>query len=123
VPTLIDPQGRTRGKLLVTGEGTGDDECDVYDSQRGRTYNGLEHDGEARGLNKDGPDGPRGDLYRPARALATLQTSYEWCRLVYETAARAKEGLLLAMWVRANANPIRPTRRAPQPRRAPSPSS
>jgi hypothetical protein len=111
VPTLIDPQGRTQGKLLVTGEGSGDDECDVRSfGEVGfgeLEYDGLEHNGNERGLNKDEPEGPRAALHAPARALATLQTSFEWCRMVRSAALgrEPKDGLLLAMWVRAGANP------------------
>jgi hypothetical protein len=103
VPTLIDPEGRTRGRLLVSGEGTFDDECDVpFSGTPLRAYNGLEHDV----LNKDGREGPKGPrAYAKAAALATLQTGYEWCRLVREASRSGRDGLLLATWVRANGNP------------------
>ncbi len=112
VPTLVDPEGRTRGKLLVTGEGSGDDECDVFvfDGFGPRAFNGFEHSG-ADGLNKDAPSGAKGGLYEPAAALAVHQTSYEWCRLVRDAAfARpaARDGLLLATWVRPGGNPHPP---------------
>ena len=47
-------------------------------------------------------------LYYPARRMAVLQTSYEFCRAVYEAAfarPRAQDGLLVATWVRPGANP------------------
>jgi hypothetical protein len=45
---------------------------------------------------------------RPSRALATLQTGYEWCRLVREAALVGQDGLLLALWVRPGGNPHPP---------------
>jgi hypothetical protein len=103
VPTLIDPDGRTRGRILVTGEGAQDDECDIsFENVPLQAYNGLEH----HVLNKDSPTGPKGALaHAKAYALATLQTSYEWCRLVREAALADRDGLLLATWVRSNGNP------------------
>jgi hypothetical protein len=99
VPTLIDPDGRTRGRLLVTGEGTLDDECDVYfQGTTIRAFNGFEH----HVLHKDDPS-RRG--HARARALATLQTGYEWCRLVREAGQAQRDGLLLATWVKAGGIP------------------
>jgi hypothetical protein len=104
VPTLVDPEGRARGRLLVTGEGRFDDECDVHFSGIPllRAYNGFEHSE----LNKDAPDGPNGpSAHTKAAALATLQTGYEWCRLVRDAGRSGRDGLLLATWVRAGGNP------------------
>jgi hypothetical protein len=103
VPTLKDEHGAVRGRLLVTGEGTGDNECDVNFTGTGiRAYNGLEHSV----LNKDNPTAHAGPvLHAKALALATLQTGYEWCRLVRQAAEAGRDGLLLATWVRAHGNP------------------
>lgn len=110
VPTLFDREDRLRGRLLVTGEGTFDDECDIYffdedplsDDPPARAYDGLEHGV----LNKDSPDGPKGRAaHAKARALATLQTGYEWCRLVHEASRVARAGMVLATWVRSGGNP------------------
>ncbi len=99
VPTLVDASNRTQGRLLVTGEGTWDDECDVpFTGTLVRAYDGLGHDE----LNKDGESRPGHDQ---AVALATLQTSYEWCRLVREAGLANADGLLLATWVRSGGNP------------------
>jgi len=111
VPTLVDAQGRTLGRLLETGQGTADDECDVS-TPSGPNYTGIKHDN----LNKDCPtcgaeDVPleeRRSKHAKARALATLQTGYEWCRLVREAASVGQDGLLLALWVRAGGNPHPP---------------
>ncbi|MEU7864211.1 hypothetical protein [Nonomuraea sp. NPDC049141] len=119
VPTLISPDGTQIGRLLETGRGGGDHECSVrYLTPRGSflgapiAYTGIRHDV----LNKDCPEcGDTGlslakrDLkYRKARALATLQTGYEWCRLVREAALVNRDGLLLATWIRAGGNPHPP---------------
>jgi hypothetical protein len=65
-------------------------------------FNGFTH-GE---LNKDGPDGPKGAvLHWRARDLATLQNSYEWCRLVRAAGLSNRDGLLLTTWVRAPLDP------------------
>lgn len=103
VPTLIDPQGRTVGRLLVTGEGTADDECDVSLADLPfRVFDGFEHDD----LNKDSRDGPNGRAaHDKAVALATLQTGYEWCRLVRQAASVRRDGLVLATWVRPSSDP------------------
>jgi hypothetical protein len=101
IPTLVDAQGRTRGRLLETGMGFQDGECSVGIAGRpfALAYTGIQHDN----LNKDCPprrpltifdssgcgasDVPfveRQNKHAKARALATLQTGYEWCRLVRE---------------------------------------
>ena len=94
VPTLIDPQGSTRGRLLETGKGTGDSECGVpfSDLPLGVAYTGISHDH----LNKDSPSSGDPSLslaerqakHEKARALAILQTGYEWCRLVRQARLR-----------------------------------
>ena len=104
VPTLIDGRGRTRGRILVTGEGKLDNECDIHWYGKAvRVYDGLEHSV----LNKDGPGGntTQARAHAKARALATLQTSYEWCRLVRDAALVARAGFVLATWVRPGGNP------------------
>ena len=104
VPTLIDPQGRTRGRLLMTGEGTGDDECDIYRAGTTiREYDGLEHETLAK--DNPGSSPTSRDRHAKALALAKLQTSYEWCRLVKEAGLSGSDGLLLATWVRSGGNP------------------
>ena len=115
VPTLIDPQGVTRGKLLISGRGGGDNECNVVSFESGSPFAttefvGPKHGDDTYGLNKDDSGIGRGrePLYHAARALAVLQTAYEWCRAVREAAfARpdAQDGLLVATWVRAGTNP------------------
>lgn len=135
VPILIDPQGRTRGRLLVTGRGTADDECHVQafvTSTKVKTiYTGIDHET----LNKDGPEFSAIELFftevsrlkeagvsdlsaelnksvelkrlkhERALRLATLQTGYEWCRLVREAGLANRDGLLLALWVKPGKNP------------------
>lgn len=104
VPTLIDPDGKTQGRLLMSGEGKGDDECDIYyEGTSVRAYDGLEHETLAK--DSPGHTATSRRLHARARALATLQTSYEWCRLVREAALGSRDGLLLATWVRAGGNP------------------
>jgi hypothetical protein len=111
IPTVLDAEGRTRGRLLETAQGTGDDECDVS-TPRGDNYTGIKHEN----LNKDnhtaGPEDmpyvERRNKYIKARALATLQTGYEWCRLVREAGLINQDGLLLALWVRPGGNPHPP---------------
>ena len=115
VPTLVDPQGRTRGRLLVTGKGKGDDDCKVPFKDVPllvNAYTGIKH----TNLNKDCPDCGAPDVpaderrtkHEKARALAILQTAYEWCRLVREAALVGQDGLLLALWVRAGGDPHPP---------------
>jgi hypothetical protein len=109
LPTLVDPQGTTRGRLLETGKGFADHECSVPVLQGGSlsvAYTGIKH----ANLNKDGPtdDPVRRVKYERARALAILQTGHEWCRLVRASATGsqgARDGLLLSTWVRPGANP------------------
>jgi hypothetical protein len=104
VPTLRN-DGRTLGRILITGEGWADDECDVYHASVwpwvGREYDGPSHDD----LNKDAPNPSRPGLHEKALAMAMLQTSYEWCRLVYEAGRVQRDGFLLATWVRNGGNP------------------
>jgi hypothetical protein len=128
VPTLIDPQGVTRGKLLITGRGSNDHDCNVISNENGTVteeFVGPKHGDKTFGMNKDHPDNGRGRgvLYHPARALAMLQTAYEWCRAVREAALARPEpqdGLLVATWVKAGANPhpantpCAPARRGPK---------
>jgi hypothetical protein len=99
VPTLFDPEGAPRGVLLMTGEGTLDNECDVDNEVGIRVFDGYEHD---ETLNKDSDDRPG---FLEARALAALQTSYEWCRLMSKAGLVGADGLLAALWVRSNADP------------------
>jgi hypothetical protein len=114
VPTLIDQHGATSGKLLITGRGSGDTGCNV--SSEGSNplfadeFVGPKHGDKSFGLNKDSPDNERGRgvLYYPARKMAVLQTSYEFCRAVREAASArpvAQDGLLVAMWIKPDANP------------------
>lgn len=107
VPTLINSDGDTVGRLLVTGEGYKDDECDtpVATWPFPRAFDGFEH----KHLNKDTlTDNGGAPAHRKARALATLQTGAEWCRLVRNAAQTGTDGLLLTTWVRS--------RRSPHPR-------
>jgi hypothetical protein len=120
VPTLIDPQGNTRGRLLVSGQSEApyklpfdDSECDVpFKNLPLNAYTGITH----KNLNKDGPTSGQADLpdeekrkkYYRAYALAKLQTGYEWCRLVRQASVVDRDGLLLAMWVKAGGNPHPP---------------
>lgn len=111
IPTLRDAQGRTLGRLLVTGRGKAENECDVT-TPKGPNYSGIKHED----LNKDCPNCGAGDVnvderkrkHAKARALATLQTGYEWCRLVREAGLVDQDGLLLALWVRAGGTPHPP---------------
>jgi hypothetical protein len=105
-----DPNAEPTGRLLVTGHSTGEGECSVRMVGPGKDfeYEGPHHDS----LNKDGPStsntvDPQVQLakYRKAYALAALQTGYEWCRLVREAHSADRDGVLLAMWVRAGGNP------------------
>jgi hypothetical protein len=113
VPTLIDQHGATTAKLLITGRGSGDTGCNVGSTSNPIVFNefvGPKHGEEDFGLNKDSPDNERGRgvLYYPARRMAVLQTAYEFCRAVHEAAfARpaAQDGLLVATWIKAGANP------------------
>jgi hypothetical protein len=59
----------------------------------------LTHDGSARSeLNKDSPsEAPT--RHPKARALATLQSRYEWCRFVHQAGAAGGDGVLLSLWV------------------------
>jgi hypothetical protein len=103
--TLRDENGQAVGRLLTTGEGTGDSECNI--PAQGIpdliVWTGFEHDD----LNKDGPSGnpPVNLKHQRARALATLQTSYEWCRFIYKTGLLGGEGLPLALWVKRDGSP------------------
>lgn len=102
VPTLTDAAGRVRGRLLVSGMSTTDSECTVWSQTPAglaRRFKGFSHEG----LNKDSPS--QYPLHQRGRAIATLQTSYEWCRLVREAAVAKTDGVLLAMWIRNGASP------------------
>ena len=76
VPSLFDGNGNRLGFVLMTGEGTLDDECDVDWANGLRAFNGYEYD---ETLNKDDPSRPG---YHEARKMAVLQTGYEWCLLL-----------------------------------------
>ena len=68
----------------------------------------LTHDGSDRSeLNKDRPSSAP-TRHPKARALAYLQTQYEWCRLVSKLGEWNGDGALLSLWVRegASANPL-----------------
>lgn len=107
VPTLIDSEGRTLGRLLQSGQSKKrgirfDRECDVASLSGAfpvSRFRGFLHDD----LNKDSPS--RGHLHQRARALAALQTSYEWCRLVREAAVGKTDGVLLTLWVKSGSSP------------------
>ena len=113
VPTLIDQFGANSGKLLITGRGSGDNDCNVTPaggSPFDFEFIGPKHGDKSFGVNKDSPDNERGRgvLYYPARRMAVLQTSYEFCRAIHEAAfarPEARDGLLVATWVKADANP------------------
>jgi hypothetical protein len=104
-----------KGRLLISAHSPGENECNVrMIRQSGRVdeYDGPSHNS----LNKDGPKSSPYDpndpsyqvqleKYRKAYALAALQTGYEWCRLVHEAHVADRDGVLLAMWVRAGSNP------------------
>jgi len=112
VPTVTYADG-TEHRLLVSGEGrtfapgTRDHECGIW-SADGMYYAGYSHDDD---LNKDGPDNPgdNGDrslhLHDDAAALAVLQTRYEWCRFVAESAGPSPAGLLMTLAVRPDGSP------------------
>lgn len=108
---LYDPRGKRVGRLLETGTGWADHECNIA----GTGYDGFRHDDkevlgvllEDDGLNKDGPGYTVDSKLKfvKARQLAILQTAYEWCRLVAKAGEVDRDGLLLAMWVRPDSNP------------------
>ncbi|HEY6561404.1 MAG TPA: hypothetical protein VI072_29225 [Polyangiaceae bacterium] len=67
----------------------------------------LTHSGSARSeLNKDSKSAAP-TRFPKARALASLQSKYEWCRLVHQAGLRGGDGVLMSLWVRegASANP------------------
>jgi hypothetical protein len=65
----------------------------------------LTHSGSSRSeLNKDNED-EAPTRFPKARALALLQSKYEWCRLVHQAGRSGVAGLLLALWVREGASP------------------
>ncbi|GAA1257811.1 hypothetical protein [Arthrobacter pascens] len=107
---LYDPRGNRVGRLLETGKGWADHECDIAWTG----YSGFRHDDTRvgnilieEGLNKDGPSASvqKQLKYEKAHALAVLQSGYEWCRLVAKAGAVDRDGLLLAMWVRPGSDP------------------
>jgi hypothetical protein len=104
--SLVRPNGTTAGRLLETGKGTGDNGCVVFRDAFGTVaYSGFSH-GE---LNKDdGGAGAKYEKFKKARALAVLQTGYEWCRLVSEAGKGDRDGMLLAMWVKPRSDPHPP---------------
>ncbi|MDR6559813.1 hypothetical protein J2809_004196 [Arthrobacter pascens] len=99
---LVQPNGKLIGRLLETGRGGSDHECSIPF----RNYAGFTHDQ----LAKDDPGSTTESRlkHRKARALAELQTGYEWCRLVSEAGKADRDGMLLAMWVRPGASPHPP---------------
>src|SRR5262245_1909962 len=101
VPILRDEKGEVVGKLLVSGESDTDDECDISNGGFFSIFEGFSH----AELNKDATTH---DLYPKARALAVLQTSYEWCRLVFKAGLEGIDGLLLALWVSPDGSPHPP---------------
>ncbi|GAA3705020.1 hypothetical protein GCM10022204_23080 [Microlunatus aurantiacus] len=122
VPVLLDAKGSPRGRLLETGESKGlfgtrifaDSECDVTSWRwpPSDAYTGIKHEN----LNKDSPTSGASDVpvaerrlkHARAKALATLQTGYEWCRLVRDARRVNRDGLLVSMWVKAGGNPHPP---------------
>jgi len=109
--TIRDGNGQVVGRFLTTGTGAFDDECTIPASDAFSTsvWEGFHHDDLIvfdylirPGLHKDGVN--RTGHYQ-ARALATLQTSYEWCRFIYKTGLLGGEGLPLALWVRPDGSP------------------
>ena len=133
VPTLLF-DGRTVGRLLVTGKGSRDHDCKQYvdlgtvgtfgQPNLEEIFSGFWHscDAPCVGLNKDGPDESTGEvLHNRARDLATLQISYEWCRLVRAAGVNDRDGLLLTTWVRAPLDPRPAAHHAPSPA-APAPA-
>lgn len=101
---LYGPDGVRIGRLLETGKGTGDDECDIaWTGYTGFTHDDIKFGGQTviNGLNKDDP----GEGHGKARKLAVLQTGYEWCRLVGKAGTVDRDGLLLTMMVRPSGNP------------------
>ena len=112
----MDPDGVVHGRLLVSGMSPSDGECEIPAKPPPGgpfgtiAYTGVSH----KNLNKDS-EPPRTDpdwrwkhfKHQKARALATLQTGYEWCRLVREARLADRDGLLLALWVRKGADPHR----------------
>ena len=101
VPTMHNADGTRLGRLLMTGEGRLDDECDVFFPNATIAFDGFEHDD----LNKDDESRPG---YGKAYSLAMLQTAYEWCRLMAKAGATGTDGLLAALWVRSNGRPHPP---------------
>jgi len=98
---IRDGNGQVVGRFLTTGTGALDHECNIPASDAFSTtvWNGFRHDEE---LEKDTPDR---DGHDKARSLATLQTSYEWCRFIFKTGLLAGEGLPLALWVKPDGSP------------------
>jgi len=65
----------------------------------------LTHSGTARSeLNKDKPDDAP-TRHPKARALAQLQSDYEWCRLVHQAGEVGADGVVMSLWVKENASP------------------
>ena len=77
---------------------------DPTDSYSCITYFGsrfaLAHGGTG-GINKD--DADKGLAFRKAKALAVLQSKYEWCRLVNHAGLAGVDGIVLSLWVKENA--------------------
>ena len=105
---LYDRQGNRLGRLLETGTGWADHECNIAWTG----YDGFRHDDTKignlvieEGLNKDSREDAGALKYVKARDLAVLQTAYEWCRLVAKAGTADRVGLFLAMWVRPGSDP------------------
>ena len=106
-----DPYQRDHnGQIIEPKEinGCRDDEygtdysCFAYGSRHA-----LTHDGSDRSeLKKDKP-GDAPTRHPKARALAVMQSKYEWCRMVNLAGEAGADGTLLSLWVRdgASANP------------------
>jgi hypothetical protein len=65
----------------------------------------LAHGGDdGSGVNKDSPD-ESPELHPKAKALAVLQSKYEWCRFVNLASLSGADGIALSLWVAEDGSP------------------
>ncbi|WP_159599534.1 hypothetical protein [Agromyces humi] len=99
-------EGGAQVRLLESGTGSADHECTIpyYKASNGMGFvSGFTHND----LAKDSPGSSENSVakFERARALAVLQTGYEWCRLVQFAGEERRAGLLLALSVRPGVSP------------------